>query len=1370
MSPDKLRPRSDNLQDKTFWKADGPSDIAKGNYDYYDDKGRQETFGTTNRSLENPRVSFKDRQEEPFRTPDRSSDNTVKDWDDEHRRYIPRTAGLSSDNLRTRYEDQKEKHFWTNDGSSDNQGARYEARQKKPFETADESSDNLWDEAGRDEFNQMYNRSSVNTKRECEYERVKGRDGCERDALGITNRSSDTPREACRQHSQIIQRTIQKSGFAIPVSDGGQQAKMPTNASPAASPDQRACQSPDQRARQSLDQRARQSPDQRACQGPMNARPNRDDKKKMADDPDVEKRVGELVTEFGDIFDNGKTLKPMHCNLIMIEFCEDAVSFAMCYPRSIPHAVLPKVKAEINDMIERGIIEKVTKPTEWCAPIITPLQPNGRVRMCQVCQDFRKVNKFVKWHWYPTKTAWMQTLFHFRRDLLCSFPTYPDIVNPIVVSISVLLNGLKLALLNIQATLDPKTWKVMDGARELLKLMRYSPSFHGYLNVFSSNFEGDENDHDDGFRFTNTESSDFNRTLIARWMDLSGCEIESSLEAIFQNTWKIKRMEMDGATGEDEEEIDNALDSVLDEFRQAADRRPDKSCEQNDFIERYLKLRSKFSSVNSLKAGESLASLHLPILGYCLSSLLVANAHWPNFNIYCDSDVNELRDVEPILDEVKVVSNEHLETWPENPDLESIGVINRILWLTVLKPIPEFRIRFERLLDRVEVWNKNVNKNGLIYNVEICRSINHWLDLEIAQYLQANHGSMMAYKMLNNTFLGFTAHGLFQIVALAQCQTGLWKNTLSLIESLLRRQSQYNLIEMRRWIDCIALKTVLLCFALQQVILTLRLSSNHGVPKSVLKPIEMLYKTSSEAYLEAKNALPESSESSIDVVLRLISLESIKIAINNVKYQLKIDLDCFFRWLAEEEKIAMDNEEETAKLVKANTKKFAVQCIVSTQEFCKAALLMAKAKDPKITDEFSIMVLAMIRLRVKAVSQKWDSLNKSLDFIGDDSSILYLKHDFGPEQEESEGPSGDSKLDGMGLGEGSGKNNVSDQITSEDQLESLQDDKNQQGNDEKDEQDNEKKEEEDGIEMSTNFDAEMHDKKEDQEEEKVEERENWTKPKTQGIVANSVSATAYFKCVSLDTEQHCFEGPQACCQLGHHRCWIYPYLILGVPTGYVLVIRCDGLPEQFIDVIELCYSEKAETSRDQPEDDEAAAEEECLLGGGPECERGEDPSDKVDELLYPAEEDEKMETDDVLAEGREKNSNVPAKAGEDRRNQIQSCKLGTSAGMEPSLQERREPPAANDTLGPVGDLEPNPEMNERRPPRDDDCRFPIDQVVPDGLHQRAIRRGFLALSVRRIKQLKHDQDGENPRLSAAVKRSVWKYEKRRHREAKSRRS
>ena len=132
-----------------------------------------------------------------------------------------------------------------------------------------------------------------------------------------------------------------------------------------------------------------------------NAKPNGDEKREMADDPNVKKRVAELVAEFSDIFDDGKTLKPMRCDPIKIELREDAVPFAMCYPRSIPHAVLPKVEAAINDMIERGIIEKVTKPTEWCAPIVTPPKPNGGVR---VCQDFRKLNEFVKRPWYPMKT------------------------------------------------------------------------------------------------------------------------------------------------------------------------------------------------------------------------------------------------------------------------------------------------------------------------------------------------------------------------------------------------------------------------------------------------------------------------------------------------------------------------------------------------------------------------------------------------------------------------------------------------------------------------------------------------------------------------------------------------------------------------------------------------------------------------------------------------------------------------------------------------------------------------------------------------------------------------------------------------------
>ena len=209
------------------------------------------------------------------------------------------------------------------------------------------------------------------------------------------------------------------------------------------------------------------------------------------------------------------------------------------------------------------------------------------------------------------------------------------------------------------------------------------------------------------------------------------------------------------------------------------------------------------------------------------------------------------------------------------------------------------------------------------------------------------------------------------------------------------------------------------------------------------------------------------------------------------------------------------------------------------------------------------------------------------------------------------------------------------------------------------------------------------------------------------------------------------------------------------------MIRCDGLPEQFIEVIELCDSEKAETSRDQPEDDEAAAEEELLLGDGPESEWGEDLSDKVDRLLYSAEEDKEMEIDDIFAEGQEKNLKFPAEVSKDGWNQIPSCESGTSAVMEPPFKERGEPPSANKTSGPAKDLAPNPEANERRPPRDDNCLIPVAQIVPDILRQWSIRWVFSALTVKRIKQLKRDIYVEKPRLSVAAKakQSVWSMKK-----------
>ena len=94
----------------------------------------------------------------------------------------------------------------------------------------------------------------------------------------------------------------------------------------------------------------------------------------------------------------------MQCEPIKIELREDAVPFALSHPRAIPYSRVPLVEKEIKDMLNRGIIEKVTHPTDWVSSIVTPPKPSGGIR---VCQDYRKLNEFVKRPWYPMKTPSM---------------------------------------------------------------------------------------------------------------------------------------------------------------------------------------------------------------------------------------------------------------------------------------------------------------------------------------------------------------------------------------------------------------------------------------------------------------------------------------------------------------------------------------------------------------------------------------------------------------------------------------------------------------------------------------------------------------------------------------------------------------------------------------------------------------------------------------------------------------------------------------------------------------------------------------------------------------------------------------------------
>ncbi|XP_072152515.1 uncharacterized protein [Bemisia tabaci] len=70
-------------------------------------------------------------------------------------------------------------------------------------------------------------------------------------------------------------------------------------------------------------------------------------------------------------------------------------------PRKIPHKLRRRVWKELQRMMQLGVIERVTEPTEWVNPIATVSKPNGEVR---ICLDPHALNKEIitPKHYIPT--------------------------------------------------------------------------------------------------------------------------------------------------------------------------------------------------------------------------------------------------------------------------------------------------------------------------------------------------------------------------------------------------------------------------------------------------------------------------------------------------------------------------------------------------------------------------------------------------------------------------------------------------------------------------------------------------------------------------------------------------------------------------------------------------------------------------------------------------------------------------------------------------------------------------------------------------------------------------------------------------------
>ena len=66
--------------------------------------------------------------------------------------------------------------------------------------------------------------------------------------------------------------------------------------------------------------------------------------------------------------------------------------------RRVPFAMMDKLEAHLNELVEQDIMEKVDGPTTWVSPVVIVLKSEGKIRLCV---DMRQANRAIQRHHYP---------------------------------------------------------------------------------------------------------------------------------------------------------------------------------------------------------------------------------------------------------------------------------------------------------------------------------------------------------------------------------------------------------------------------------------------------------------------------------------------------------------------------------------------------------------------------------------------------------------------------------------------------------------------------------------------------------------------------------------------------------------------------------------------------------------------------------------------------------------------------------------------------------------------------------------------------------------------------------------------------------